>query len=83
MTALVAIKTAPRARYLAWLPAVLLVAWGILSAAGVPLTPNSLAASTGTTTVSATVAKEVHIPASARAAAQGPSTIRGWRRAGA
>lgn len=61
MTALVAIKTAPRARYLAWLPAVLLVAWGILSAAGVPLTPNSLAASTGTTTVSATVAKEVHI----------------------
>jgi hypothetical protein len=61
MTALVAIKTAPRTRYLAWLPAVLLVAWGILSAAGVPLTPSSLAASTGTTTVSATVAKEVHI----------------------
>lgn len=49
-----------RARHLAWLPAVLLVAWGILSAAGIPLTQNSSAVGS-TATVSATVALDIHI----------------------
>lgn len=50
-----------RARHLAWLPAVMLVAWGILAAAGVPLTPSAPAASTGSSTVVATVDTDIHI----------------------
>lgn len=59
----VATATRPRfaARHLAWLPAVLLLTWGVLAAAGVPLVPSSTAASTGNSTVTATVALDVHI----------------------
>lgn len=48
-------------RNLAWLPAAMLIAWGVLAAAGVPLNPNSNAASSGNTTVIATVDPELHI----------------------
>jgi hypothetical protein len=58
------VKTMPRLaspRMLMWLPALVLAAWGLLSAAGMPLAPNSHAASTGGSTVNATVAIDVHI----------------------
>src|SRR5688500_13132361 len=51
-----------RPRNLAWLPAAMLVSAGLLSAFGVPLTPNGRAATaTGTTTISATVLPEVSL----------------------
>lgn len=57
-----AVFTTVRARHLAWFPAALLAAWGLLAAAGVPLAPDSRAASsTGTTSVTATVSPEVHV----------------------
>lgn len=49
-----------RSRHLAWLPAVMLTAWAVLAAAGVPLTPSTNAA-TGSSTVTATVAVDIHI----------------------
>jgi hypothetical protein len=51
-----------RPRHLVWLPAVLLVSAGILSAFGVSLTPSGRAATaTGTTTISATVLPEISL----------------------
>jgi hypothetical protein len=59
----VATATRPRfglaPRHLAWLPALLLLAWGLFAAAGVSLVPNSTAASTAT--VTASVALDIHI----------------------
>jgi hypothetical protein len=59
--AIAAPRTRLSLRTLAWLPAIVLLAWGGLSAAGVPLVPNSHAVSTGSATVNATVALDVHI----------------------
>lgn len=50
-----------RARHLAWLPAGLLIVAAVLSAAGVRMVGPGYAASTGSTTVSATVNPELHI----------------------
>ncbi len=49
-----------RPRNLMWLPAALLVAWGVLAAAGYGIAP-SFGASTGSGTVTATVALDVHV----------------------
>lgn len=49
-----------RARHLAWLPAVVLLGWGVLAAAGVPLAPSTNAA-TSSVNVSATVPLDIHI----------------------
>lgn len=49
-----------RPRNLMWLPAAMLVAWGVLAAAGYGTTP-SFGASTGSATVSATVALDIHV----------------------
>ena len=49
-----------RPRNLMWLPAAILMAWGVLAAAGVPLTPTSGAA-TSTSVVTATVSPELTI----------------------
>lgn len=49
-----------RPRNLMWLPASLLVAWGVLAAAGYGITP-SFGASTGSGTVTASVAIDVHV----------------------
>lgn len=58
MTALASIR--PRTRHLAWLPAALLVGWGVLAACGVTLTPSSHAVSqAGNTTVSATITPHI------------------------
>lgn len=52
----------PRARHLVWLPAVLLVAWGLLSAAGGTVSPTSYAAtSSGTTVVEGTVLPHIDL----------------------
>jgi hypothetical protein len=48
-------------RHLMWLPAVLLLAWGVLAAAGMPLVPSSKAVTTGTATVTASVALDIHL----------------------
>ncbi|MCW2921990.1 MAG: hypothetical protein JWL76_1864, partial [Thermoleophilia bacterium] len=50
-----------RTSYVTWIPALLLLVAGVLAAAGFGGIANSHAASTGTTTVTATVAKEVHV----------------------
>lgn len=60
-------------RALMWLPAAMLLAWGMLAASGVPLTRDSHAASTGTTTVGATVALDVHIAGTCAAGTTFPS----------
>jgi hypothetical protein len=49
------------ARHMMWLPAALLLTWGVLAAAGMPLTPSSRAAATGSATVSATVTPDMHM----------------------
>lgn len=51
----------PAARKLVWLPAALLITAAVLAATGFSSIASSDAASTGTTTVTATVAKEVHV----------------------
>jgi hypothetical protein len=52
----------PSRRHLVWLPALLLVAIGALSASGLTTTDDSIAATaTGAVVVSATVAPEVHL----------------------
>jgi hypothetical protein len=48
-------------RSIAWVPAVLLVVWGMLAANGVQLQPKARAATTGTVSVTATVPIEVHV----------------------
>ena len=50
-----------RPRNLMWLPAAMLVAWGVLAAAGYGVATPSFGASTGNSTVTATVALDVHI----------------------
>lgn len=50
-----------RPRNLMWLPAAALVVWGVLAAAGVPLTPNSGAASSGGSTVTANVLGTINV----------------------
>lgn len=50
-----------RPRTLMWLPAALLLSWGLLAATGVPLTPNSKAASSSSSTVTATVSPELTV----------------------
>jgi hypothetical protein len=58
------VKTMPRLaspRMLMWLPAAALATAGLLAATGFGLVPSSGAASSGSTTVGATVAKEVHV----------------------
>lgn len=52
----------PARRHLVWLPAALLVAFGALSAAGFTVAPDSVAATaTGSVSVTASVAAEVHM----------------------
>lgn len=50
-----------RPRNLMWLPAAMLIAWGVLAAAGYGVATPSFAANTGSSTVTATVALDVHI----------------------
>jgi hypothetical protein len=51
----------PRLNRFALLPAILLLTWGALSAAGVRLTPGSQAATAGSSTVTANVTADVQI----------------------
>lgn len=60
-------------RHLMWLPAVLLLTWGVLAAAGVPLVPGSKAVSSGSATVNATVALDIHIAGTCAANTNFPS----------
>lgn len=70
MSTLAARRPTVSARHLMWLPAGLLLAWGLLAAAGVQLTPSSrAAASTGSTTISATVLPDIHTTGSTCAGA--------------
>lgn len=50
-----------RPRNLMWLPAAILMAGGVLAAIGAPLTPNSNAASSSSSTVTATVSPELTV----------------------
>jgi hypothetical protein len=59
-------------RSLVWLPAALLMTWGLLAAAGVFVTPTSKAASSSST-VNATVALDVHIAGTCAAGTNFPS----------
>lgn len=68
----------PTRRHLVWLPAALLVAFGAFSAAGFTVAPDSVASTaTGTVSVNAAVAAEVHMTLAActtpNAAAMGGS----------